>query len=115
MSFLTRLQKALSSLKQQGVQLSLKAIINRRIKKVGTMTRIEIDPRNKTVNMELDLKGETAPIVIKSAEYALTKTDEGTFIEFKELSASREWLTVVLNEYVAGRPLPIPSAAAVAL
>ena len=32
-------------------------------------------------------------------------------IAFQNVTASREWITGVLNKYVVGRPFPLPRAA----
>ncbi len=62
------------------------------------MINLKIDSTNKTLEIELMLKGETAPIKLK-ADYKLVDEAGGLFLEIHNSEcASKEWLTALLNE-----------------
>ena len=62
------------------------------------MTKLEIDTTNKTVNIDLELKGETESIRVIVSNYKLVESGNCTFIEVGDITASREWMNVVLAE-----------------
>jgi len=85
----------------------VKAFINRKIKQYGVMTKLEIDPKKKTLRIELDLKGETSPIVISAGGYELSEKEGSMFIRLQDLESTRPWVAALLNEFAAGKPLKL--------
>jgi hypothetical protein len=72
--------------------------LNFKLKPYGSMTKLEIDTVNKTVNLDLELKGEGEPIRVIVSNYKLVESGNCTFIELGDITASREWMNVVLAE-----------------
>jgi hypothetical protein len=72
--------------------------LNLKIKPYGAMTKLEIDTANKTVNLVLELKGETQPIRVIVSNYRLVDSGKCTFFELGEITASREWINALLAE-----------------
>ena len=107
---LESLLKSLAVAKGKAVEAAARAYLNRRFEHYGSVTALEIDARNKTIRVELALKGETVPIVVSAGRYELIEESGAARILFHELNASREWIRVALNEAVAGRAFPIPAA-----
>ena len=100
--------KGVTALKERALEAILKGLINRKIKPFGSVTRLQIDSRQKTASAQLALKGEPQPTEIRIGSYALVEEDGVTYISVHNLEASKEWLSVVLNEYVAGRKFKVP-------
>lgn len=73
-------------------------LLNLKIKSYGIMTALKIDRENKTVSLELELKGEVQPIKITVSNYNIVENDKGTFIEVGEITTSREWMNALLAE-----------------
>lgn len=69
------------------------------------MTRLQIDRDSKSIFVELDLKGETAPLTIALENYRLQTEPEGVFLEIADVKTSREWLTQLCEDYAKGRRL----------
>jgi len=99
------------SLKETALQVALKALINQEIEEFGVVTELDIDTNKKTMRVELDLKGETSPILINVASYALSEKNGATHLALENVIASREWIAAVLNKYVVGRAFQLPRAA----
>jgi hypothetical protein len=74
------------------------------------MTKLEIDSKSKTIHVQLKLKGESEPITITVGRYEVVDENGTTFLEVKEIAASREWMDVVLRDYVPGRKFEVPHA-----
>lgn len=74
--------------------------LNPKLKKIGCMTKLSIDSARKTVTVELDLKGEVAPITVTIENYRLIAEQGGTFLEVGTVTTSREWLTALCVDYL---------------
>ncbi len=100
-----------TSLKEVALEAALKAFINREIEAFGVVRQLTINTSKKTMRVELDLKGEPAPISVDIASYELSEKDGVLRVVFQELNTSREWISAVLKKYVVGRAFPLPKAA----
>jgi hypothetical protein len=74
----------------------------------GRMLNLKLDSRQKTVQCEVLLKGETHPITLDVHQYEILTEAAGTFVVIRKASASREWLAVVLENFVCGKKFPVP-------
>ena len=72
--------------------------LNLKLKPYGSMTKLEIDTTNKTVNIDLELKGETESIRVIVSNYKLVESGNCTYLEVGNITASREWMNMVLAE-----------------
>jgi len=106
---------AFTSLKKKSLEAAARAFINRQIAKFGVLTRLQIDCRNRAIRGELDLRGELSSIVISVGSYDLSETGGVSFIALRDVSASREWITALLNQYLVGQKLQIPQVVRIAL
>jgi hypothetical protein len=85
------------------------AMLNQAVlKPYGTMTSLKLDTTARTIEAELDLKGETQPVRLHVREYELRDEGGKTFIVFKDIQTSREWLTKLASDFVVARPFEIP-------
>ncbi len=105
----------LHSLKEAAAEAAITALVNREIETFGTVRSLSINTEQKTMRVELALKGEAARIWINVAAYELSEQNGQVHIAFQNATASREWITAVLNQYVVGRPFRLPNAARVLL
>lgn len=72
------------------------------------MLNLKLDSSQKTAQCEVLLKGETEPIAIVLQQYEIVAEPSGTFIIIRKAAASREWLTVVLENFVCRKKIPVP-------
>lgn len=79
------------------------------------MTTLQIDSKQKTIHMELELKGETSPIVVDVENYELLHKKDETFLSLNKVSTSREWMTVLLRELLPNQQFKVPNALKIAL
>ena len=93
----------------RGAQIEkVRAEINRSLlKKYGQMTRLEIDKNKKTINADLDLKGETEGVRISLSNYRLILDgDKNPLFEPGTIEVSREWLDALLETLVKTGVIP---------
>jgi hypothetical protein len=77
------------------------------LKKYGRMTKLEVDKESKTINADLDLKGEKEGIRITLSNYRLLREEgKNPVLEFGVIGASREWLDVLLKTLVKTGVIP---------
>jgi hypothetical protein len=100
-----------TSLKEKGIAIAVKGMINREIEGIGEVTELGIDTTEKTIHATLDLKGEPSPVEVNVGAYSVSEKDGKVYLKVKKVKASREWITAVLNKYAVGQPLEVPHAA----
>ena len=88
--------------------VALPMLNNAWLKSIGRATSLRIDSANKTAEICLELNGEQSPITIHVNEYQLVNEPNGTSIILKSVTTSRQWMTAIAQEYLVGRPLPVP-------
>ena len=81
------------------------------------MTHINIDSQKRSLDMELDLKGEAAPLQINIKNYRLIDESGETYIELSDITTSREWINALLRDYpdLEKRHYKVPAAVKVLL
>jgi len=100
-----------TSLKEKAMQAAIRAFMNREMEGFGAVTELAIDTSKKTMRVELDLKGEESRILINVGSYELSDKNGEIYLALKNVTASREWITGVLNKYVVSRTFRLPDAA----
>jgi hypothetical protein len=106
------LASILGQSKDRLIESVVKLWLNRTLKPYGHMTHLRIDSKNKRIDIELDLKGETAPIHIAVNSYTLTSEGTETHIELGDIETSREWINALLDNFFkpASRRFSVPAA-----
>jgi len=66
----------------------------------GSLTELDIDSKNQTLALTLELKGESQPIQIRIKHYELIERDNETYIELGEIENSREWVNTLLRDHL---------------
>jgi hypothetical protein len=93
----------------RGAQIEkVRAEINRGLlKQYGKMTRLEIDKVNKTINADLDFKGEREVIRITLSNYRLIQEEnKNPLFEPGAIEVSREWLNTLFDSLVKTSVIP---------
>jgi hypothetical protein len=101
--------------KGKAVDTAVGLWLRQKLKRYGTMTTLQIDSKQKTIHMELELKGETSPIVVDVENYELLHKKDETFLSLNKVSTSREWMTVLLRELLPNQQFKVPNALKIAL
>ena len=97
--------------KDATVGFAARVAINTKLRGIGEMTELSIDTKNKRVWIRLDLVGERDPIEVEITKYHLRTAGTGMQLTIEDATASRQWLTVALREFVVGQSFPVPPKA----
>src|SRR4051812_46595348 len=95
------------TLKDLALQAAAKHYANRRIQKYGHMTNLQIDSVTRTIHFEILLKGETTPVT-GSAKYQPKLDGEKKLLEFTEIQTSREWINLLIQDFLKTRVIELP-------
>lgn len=109
------IRNLLRSTKDATVAIAARAFLNTKLHGIGTMTELSIDTKNRVIHVRLDLVGETEPIQIDVPKFEITQRGDQSSITILDASASREWLTEVLRQFVVGKSFPLPPQAGAVL
>jgi hypothetical protein len=77
----------------------------------GRATGLRIDSNAKSINIELELKGEAVPVKIEIMDYEILNEAGHYFLLVRRVQTSREWLTVLANTRLCGRRFEVPDQA----
>lgn len=95
-------------MKDAGASVAIERYLAREIQDFGELKNFRINSRDKSLEVEVLLKGEEQPISIHVQKYELIEDSKGDYVVIREVRASREWLTVALNKFILGRRHPLP-------
>ncbi len=88
---------------------------NNLIGRYAELQELYIDSQKKTIDLVCALRGETEPVVVRVGQYTLSKDGENTFMRIAQCTCSRPWIQGLVEDFVQGQPIPVPSWAVVAL
>jgi hypothetical protein len=88
------------------------AMLNQSVlKPYGTLTRLKLDTAARSLSAEVELNGETQPVIIQIHEYELSEEGESLYFIIKKIETSREWLTALARDFAVDRKFEVPAAA----
>jgi membrane carboxypeptidase/penicillin-binding protein PbpC len=85
----------------------LKKALNKRLKRIGIMLKLEVDPKKKTIEFSILLVGEEAPLEASVKSYEILERDGKKFMKVGELETSKTWLNILLDEFVDGKEVEL--------
>jgi len=101
----------LNRIKDKAFGEAIKQSINFKIKDFGKISKLKIDTQNKTIELELVLKGEREPLYVKVGKYEISQEDEKHYLVAEDIDTSREWINVVASNYLENQKFEIPEKA----
>ena len=104
-----------STLKDSLASSAAKSLLSGRIERYGRLIELRIRSREKTIRVEMLLSGETEDLKIEVERYRVTGMAGAHLLVIERIRASRQWVQLLLEDFVVGKPIPIPSVALVAL
>jgi len=81
--------------------------LNIKFKIIGRMTSISIDSQNRTINLQLDLNGESAPVEVNVRGYTLREEKGAAFLQLGFVETSRKWINAMFERHFPQRRLEV--------
>jgi hypothetical protein len=104
------LGKLAKGMKDGALGLALKSFLNEKLSKYGEVQDCQIDTGANKIKLRALLRGEKDPINAAIDKYELERIGDDSYIKLIQLSCSREWLSLLLNQLIAGKQYKLPKA-----
>ena len=79
----------------------IRRVLSTKIEDYGEIVSFSIDSNDKNIIAEVMLKGEKDTLTIKISQYSILDLGNKKYFTFGDLHTSREWLTILIQEYLA--------------
>ena len=101
---------SLADSKDRLISARIKQELNTQLARYGEVLDVKLNTRERSVQLSIKLKGEPDPVTINIGKYALIKEDGQLWltVDSQSIEASREWLTLLLQDQAGRQRLPIP-------
>ena len=104
----------LDQAKGQALSFAGRKLLGSYLEKYGDVLNFSIQPETKTIVLEVLLKGEQIPLKITLDGYELVDAASPggkPSLRVKRASASREWVQVLLGQFLEGKSIELPPQA----
>jgi hypothetical protein len=98
--------------KDVAIAVAVRSFFNSKYSRIGQMSEVSIDTTMREFRVRLELVGEPTAVEIHVGNYNIEQHGERATLTIGEATASREWVTELLRQFVVGRPIDIPERAA---
>jgi hypothetical protein len=99
---------ALSGLRDKALSKGVELAVNSRIRRFGKVLKFQLDSREKTIELEILLKGEHEPLRVSLKRYEIVEEESRYYLLAENIVTSREWINTVAENYLAGQRFEIP-------
>jgi hypothetical protein len=97
------------SMREGAMAVAMRAYINDRYKEYGEVLDCQVDTKENRLSFRVLLRGEKEPASIAIDRYELERDGDDTYLKLRSFSTSREWITLLLNQLLAGKRFKISS------
>lgn len=97
------------SMREGAMAVAMRAYINDRYKEYGEVLDCQVDTKENRLSFRVVLRGEKEPASIAIDRYELERDGDDTYLKLRSFSTSREWITLLLNQLLAGKRFKISS------
>lgn len=105
MSFITDLAR---QGKDRALSRTLEALSRQFVGRYGTLSDIRLDSRERKIELELLLKGESSPVRIFIQRYDILSEEEKSYIVCRDITVSREWMKALAEDFLREKKFEIP-------
>jgi hypothetical protein len=97
----------ISAIRNKAIQAAAKSWLQKQTEAVKDVQSLEIDSKQRTFSMKLELAGESEPLTV-TGSYQLIEAGGKTVLAPADIQTSKEWLTILAAEQVKGRTFEVP-------
>ncbi len=74
----------------------IRRIFNIKMERYGQMLKLDINSKDKTIDLEVLLRGESSPLQIHIGHYEI-KSGDDSGVKISKIHTSREWITDLIH------------------
>jgi hypothetical protein len=97
------------SLKGRLISITGGKFLSSYLKPYADMLNFSVEPDTKTITLEILPKGEPSPIKITLTGYEISQSKGKPVLRVAKTSASREWIGILLEQFLQGKEVELPS------
>ena len=94
--------------KDKALSKAILTILNKKLKKFGTISELTLDTKSKKIALKIGLKGELEPLLVTVNRYEIKEIEERHYLIAHDVDTSREWINLLANEYLYSEKFEIP-------
>ena len=94
--------------KDTAISKGLQLASNSLIKEYGKVLKLNINSKDKSIDLEVMLEGELEPISVNIGGYHIIEDSGKKFIVLDNITTSRAWLNRVANNFLNGKRFELP-------
>lgn len=101
----------MTDIKDAAISAGVRKFLASKLGDFGKIDQLTIDTSSRKIVMIVALEGEATPVEIRLAGYEIQEQNGVTTVSVPAgaFTASRPWLTKLLNSQLGGRPFKIPA------
>ena len=104
-----------SGIKDSLTSSAAKSMLSSRLVRYGNLTDLRIRSRERSIYAELLLEGEEVPVIIHVERYRILTKGPDHVMVMDTVAVSRPWLQNLVQDFLVGVAIPVPSAVLLAL
>jgi len=94
--------------KDRAVSMALELLVERVMGKFGKLLHLDLDSLTRSIELEILLTGEDAPVVLTILEYRFAFEGDTSFVIIGDVTVSREWMKILAEDLLKGKRFEIP-------
>ena len=98
----------LNTMKYKALSKGAKIALNKYISKYGNITRLSLNSRFKSMELEIFLDGDSKPISVNIENYELVERDSNYYLKLSGIKTSKSWINTLAYEYLEAKEFSIP-------
>ena len=98
----------LTRAKDAALEKGLVMFFRPKIERYGEVRKFTLDTAEKSLSAEINLRGESEPLVISKARYRIEQRGTDTLLILHSVKVSKEWLQNLLDDHFQEITLKIP-------
>ncbi len=106
MSIIKNIINNVRDLKDSGISSLAKKFIDSKIEEYGHLVNFQIDSKKRNIILDIWLKGEKEDIKVIVESYEIVYNNSSAYLRFKKVSASREWIEILIKKFVLPKYAP---------
>lgn len=99
----------LNKMKDLTLSKTAKIAINTQIEKYVKLTELSLNSKEKSLNMTIEMRGESTAVELSIDKYILSEENEKHFIQLQGIQTSRLWMSAIAKEYLENKTFKIPN------
>lgn len=95
--------------KDRAISKTLTIFLDQFMIKYGKTIDIRLDSKARRIEIDMLLKGESEPVIIRLEDYEIISEGQRHFITCRGIHVSREWMKTLANDLILDRRFEVPA------